>query len=228
LANADRRKAELLTTLDGRGAFEDLMAIHEEFAATTNRGEILRTKLQNANILENKTAQTKRDSADLEIRLQQDHERNENAIKYATVKVDHAIAELYDDRTGNLVIAATKNGPQIDIAIQGDGNLGGIDMMKIFCFDSMLFEAVSDRLGGPRFFVHDSPLFDGVDARQVHAAILFGERTANAHSGQYVIAMNSDELEASGAASEPTVIERILPVRLTDDEHGGLFGFRFD
>jgi uncharacterized protein YydD (DUF2326 family) len=91
-----------------------------------------------------------------------------------------------------------------------------------------LFEAVSDRLGGPRFFVHDSPLFDGVDARQVHAAILFGERTANAHSGQYVIAMNSDELEASGAASEPTVIERILPVRLTDDEHGGLFGFRFD
>lgn len=138
------------------------------------------------------------------------------------------IAELYDDRTGNLVIAATKNGPQIDIAIQGDGNLGGIDMMKIFCFDSMLFEAISDRLGGPRFFVHDSHLFDGVDARQVHAAILFGARTANAHSGQYVIAMNSDELEASGAASEPTVVESILPVRLTDDEHGGLFGFRFD
>jgi uncharacterized protein YydD (DUF2326 family) len=82
LADADQRKAELLTTLDGKGAFEDLMAMHEEFAAATNRAEILRTKLQNANILENKTAQTKRDSADLEIRLQQDHERNENAIKY--------------------------------------------------------------------------------------------------------------------------------------------------
>ena len=228
LADADQRKAELLATLDGKGAFEDLMAMHEEFAAATNRAEILRTKLQNANILENKTAQTKRDSADLEIRLQQDHARNENAIKYATVKVDHAIAELYDDRTGNLVIAATKNGPQIDIAIQGDGNLGGIDMMKIFCFDSMLFEAVSDRLGGPGFFVHDSHLFDGVDARQVRGAILFGARTAGAHGGQYVIAMNSDELEASGAAGEPVVIQGILPVRLTDDEHGGLFGFRFD
>jgi uncharacterized protein YydD (DUF2326 family) len=228
LAEADRRKAELLATLDGKGAFEDLMAIHEEFAAMTNRAEILRTKLQNANILENKAAQTKRDSADLEIRLQQDHERNENAIKYATVKVDHAIAELYDDRTGNLVIAATKNGPQIEIAIQGDGNLGGIDMMKIFCFDSMLFEAVSDRLEGPRFFVHDSHLFDGVDARQVRGAILFGAKTADAHSGQYIIAMNSDELEASGAASAPMVIDGILPVRLTDDERGGLFGFRFD
>jgi uncharacterized protein YydD (DUF2326 family) len=228
LADVDQQKAGLLATLDGKGAFEDLMAIHEEFATATNRAEILRTKLQNANILENKTAQTKRDSADLEIRLQQDYQRNENAIKYATVKVDHAIAELYDDRSGNLVIAATKNGPQIDIAIQGDGNLGGIDMMKIFCFDSMLFEAVSDRLGGPRFFVHDSHLFDGVDIRQVSAAILFGARTADAHRGQYVIAMNSDEFEATGAAREPAVIKGILDLRLTDDEHGGLFGFRFD
>jgi uncharacterized protein YydD (DUF2326 family) len=126
------------------------------------------------------------------------------------------------------VIAASKNGPQIDIAIQGDGNLGGIDMMKIFCFDSMLFEAISDRLGGPGFFVHDSHLFDGVDARQVRGAILFGAKTANAHSGQYIIAMNSDELEASGAAGDPTVIAGILPIRLTDDEQGGLFGFRFD
>lgn len=228
LANADQRKAALLATLDGKGAFEDLMAIHEEFATATNRAEILRTKLQNANILENKTAQTKRDSAELEIRLQQDYERNENAIKYATVKVDHAITELYDDRKGNLVIAATKNGPQIDITIQGDGNLGGIDMMKIFCFDSMMFEAVSDRLGGPRFLVHDSHLFDGVDLRQVRAAILFGARTAHAHEGQYIIAMNSDEFDATGAVNEPAVASSILDVRLTDDEHGGLFGFRFD
>jgi uncharacterized protein YydD (DUF2326 family) len=110
----------------------------------------------------------------------------------------------------------------------GDGNLGGIDMMKIFCFDSMLFEAVADRLGGPGFFVHDSHLFDGVDVRQVRGAILFGARTAEAHGGQYIIAMNSDELAASGAANEPVVTKGILPVWLTDDEHGGLFGFRFD
>lgn len=100
--------------------------------------------------------------------------------------------------------------------------------MKIFCFDSMLFEAVSDRLGGPGFFVHDSHLFDGVDVRQVRAAILFGARTSNAHNGQYIIAMNSDEFAATGIANDPTVTKGILDVRLTDDERGGLFGFRFD
>lgn len=228
LAEGDGRKAQLLKTLDGKGAFEDLMAIHEEFAAAANRADILRGKLQNANILENSRAQTKRDSADLEIKLQEDHARNENAIKNATVKVDHAIAELYDDRTGNLVIAPTKNGPMIDITIQGDGNLGGIDMMKIFCFDDMLFESIAERLGGPGFFVHDSHLFDGVDTRQVRRALLFGTRTAEAHKGQYIVAMNSDEFAASGAAKEEALTKGVLPVRLTDDEKGGLFGFRFD
>lgn len=228
LAEADNQKSQILVLLDGKGAFEDLMTMHEEFAASSNRADALRTKLQNANILENKVAQTKRDSADLEIRLQEDHKRSENAIKYATVKVDHAIAELYDDRTGNLIVTPSKNGPQIDIVIQGGGNKGGIDLMKIFCFDTMLYEAVSDRLGGPGFFIHDSHLFDGVDVRQVRGAILFGAKTATAHNGQYIITMNSDELSASGVESETVVANAILPVRLTDDETGGLFGFRFD
>jgi len=228
LAMADNRKSEILLILDGRGAFEDLMAMHEEFAANSNRADTLRTKLQNANILENKVAQTKRDNADLEIRLQEDHRRSENAIKYATVKVDHAIAELYDDRTGNLILTPSKNGPQIDISIQGGGNRGGIDLMKIFCFDTMLYEGVSDRLGGPGFLVHDSHLFDGVDVRQVRGAIMFGAKTAAAHNGQYIITLNSDELSGSGVAGEAVVVKAILTVRLTDDETGGLFGFRFD
>ncbi len=45
LADTDRRKAALLATLDGKGAFEDLMAIHEEFAAATNRAEILQNEI---------------------------------------------------------------------------------------------------------------------------------------------------------------------------------------
>jgi len=228
LGSADERKSEILRVLDGKGAFEDLMVIHEEFATTTSRAETLRSKLQNANILENKVAQTKRDSADLEIRLQDDLKRSENAIKYATVKVDQAISELYDDRTGNLIVTSSKNGLQIAISIQGDGNRGGIDMVEIFCFDMMLYEAVSDRLGGPGFLVHDSHLFNGVDVRQVRRAILLGSRTADAHKGQYILTMNSDELSASGVAGEPEVAKAILPERLTDDETGGLFGFRFD
>jgi uncharacterized protein YydD (DUF2326 family) len=143
--------------------------------------------------------------------------------------VDEAIGELYDDRKGNLIINASKNGLELDVAIQGGGNLGGIDMMKIFCFDMMLLQRAAERFdGGPRFAFHDSHLFDGVDARQVQASILFGATVASRIKGQYLVAMNSDEFNRTTLAGNPDVVQAVLPVRLTDDETGGLFGFRFD
>jgi uncharacterized protein YydD (DUF2326 family) len=42
LASADDRKSEILVILDGKGAFEDLMAMHEEFAANSNRADPLK------------------------------------------------------------------------------------------------------------------------------------------------------------------------------------------
>jgi uncharacterized protein YydD (DUF2326 family) len=228
LAVCDGRKSKLLKTLEGKGAFEDLMHLHEELARATSHAETLASQLQNASILENNVAQQKRESADLEIRLQEDHAAHEDSIKAATVKVDAAINALYDDRTGNLIITATKNGPQISIEIQGGGNQGGIDMMKIFCFDSMLFDITSERLSGTKFLVHDSHLFDGVDARQVQASINFATKLANKHSAQYIVTMNSDDFNRAGLSEDKIVNAGVLGVRLTDDEAGGLFGFRFD
>jgi hypothetical protein len=45
---------------------------------------------------------------------------------------------------------------------------------------------------------------------------------------QYLVAMNSDEFNRTGLQHDPGVAEAILPVRLTDHETGGLYGFRFD
>lgn len=228
LAAKDARKSELVKLLEGKGAYDALMKLHEERAVLMSRAETLRIKLQNANILESDIANQKRESAELEAKLQADHARNEDAIKNATVKVDQAISALYDDRTGNLIIEATKSGPRFSIEIQGDGNQGGIDLMKIFCFDTMLLATASERFGGPHFLVHDSHLFDGVDARQVRAAIKFGAGVAAAHSAQYIITMNSDDYLRSGVGDEAELARAVLPVKLTDDETGGLFGFRFD
>ena len=185
----------------------------------------MREKLKNASILENNVAQQRRDSADLEIKLQEDHKTNEAAIKSATVKVDRAISELYDDRTGNLIIEASKDGPQLAISLQGGGNQGGIDMMKIFCFDIMLYETIAERLGGPGFLVHDSHLFDGVDIRQTSKAIVFGAEMAKQVGGQYIITVNSDVLSKTEVAADPVVTEAILPVRLTDDDFRRLVRF---
>jgi uncharacterized protein YydD (DUF2326 family) len=147
-SEVDQRRAEILKTLHGKGAFEDLMRIHDELGQASSRAETLRQTLVNANVLENKRAETKKDSAEMELRLQKDYEAHGDAIGAATRLVDHAIAALYDDRTGNLLIEPRKTGPTFTLSIGGGGNQGAIDQMKVFCFDMMLLERVSERLGG--------------------------------------------------------------------------------
>ena len=125
-------------------------------------------------------------------------------------------------------MAPGKSGPSFTISIEGGGNQGGIDQMKVYCFDMMLFERTSQRLGGPRFLVHNSHLFDEVDPRQVRSALLFGHDVAKRCKAQYIVLMNSDKFEKANQPSTQEIANAVLATRLTDDEYGGLFGFRFD
>ncbi|WP_131196766.1 ABC-three component system protein [Lichenihabitans psoromatis] len=229
LQDAAAERTKILQVLDGKGAFEDLIRLHEKLGELVSRAEILRSKLQHAVALENNKTQLKAQAAELELKLQRSYETSEGAIKRATVLVDHAISTLYDDRTGNLIVEASRTGPRFRIDIQGGGNKGGIDNMKVFCFDTALLRIACDRFApGPRMLVHDSHLFDGVDSRQVARALIYGDGVANEVDGQYIVALNSDEYEKAAAISEAPLASFVNNVRLTDDEVGGLFGFRFD
>jgi uncharacterized protein YydD (DUF2326 family) len=229
LASVAGERTALLQALDGKGAFEDLLRLREDLGEQVSRAETLRSKLRHAALLENNRAEMKAEAADLELRLQKSFEEAEDAIKRATVLVDHAISTLYDDRTGNLIIEAGRTGPKLRIDIQGGGNKGGIDMMKLFCFDVTLLQIASERFApGPKLLVHDSHLFDGVDSRQVARALDYGRVVAENTDAQYIVALNSDEFEKAETNSAAELQSSVNSVRLADDESGGLFGFRFD
>lgn len=229
LEETAQERTGILQALDGKGAFEDLIQLRERLGELAGRAETLKTKLQHALALENNKTQLKAEAATLEMRLQQSYEASENVIKRATVLVDHAISTLYDDRTGNLIVEASRTGPKFRIDIQGGGNKGGIDMMKLFCFDTALLRISFDLFSpGPRMLIHDSHLFDGVDSRQVARAFSYGKKIAEEISGQYIVTLNSDEFERANAESKIPLNDFVNPVRLTDDEAGGLFGIRFN
>jgi uncharacterized protein YydD (DUF2326 family) len=98
--------------------------------------------------------------------------------------------------------------------------------MQIFCFDMMLMQLAMRRGVGPRFIIHDSHLFDGVDERQVGKALQIGSALADDLGFQYIVTMNTDDLPQDlppGFSLE----KYILPVQLTDTEDGGLFGIPF-
>ena len=72
--------------------------------------------------------------------------------------------------------------------------------------------------------IHDPSAYGG----QVSRALAYGQHIAKETGGQYIVALNSDEFEKANEISEISFRQQLNSVKLTDDETGGLFGFRFD
>jgi uncharacterized protein YydD (DUF2326 family) len=227
IAALDAERSAILQMLQGRGALDDFVELQKELASRQAAAASLRERYKAAEALEGETTQLDIDRANLKRRLQEDHKGRKDALNDAILIIANAISELYDDRHGRFVVEATENGPEFRISIDGDRG-GGISNMEVFCLDLAMFEIVTRRFGGPGFVIHDSHLFDGVDERQIARALMLGSRATDGEDLQYIVTMNSDifdRLPLPEAVNRETVV---LNTRLSDDEKGGLFGFRFD
>lgn len=227
LAELDTERRNTLKILEGRGALEDFLSLQRELAELDAGAASLRERYKAATVLEGESTQLELDRTGLKKRLQEDHEQRAEALNRAILLISESIAALYEDRTGRFEVAATDNGPEFRISIEGDRG-GGIASMEIFCLDLSLFTIVHERFNGPGFLVHDSHLFDGVDERQVAIALQLGASAAGVER-QYIVTMNSDIFDRLPLPQEFDRGAIILPTRLSDaSETGGLFGFRFD
>jgi uncharacterized protein YydD (DUF2326 family) len=228
LATLDAERSEIFRTLQGRGALEDFLQLQKTLAEYDATAASLRERFQAAEILEGEVTQLEIDRNNLKRRLQEDHQQRRAVLDEVILLVAEAISELYDDRQGNFVVDATKNGPEFRISIAGDRG-GGISNVEIFCFDLALLKTVSRRLGGPGFLLHDSHLFDGVDERQIARALLLGMRATQGKGLQYIVTMNSDIFDRLPLPDELDRKNAVLSTRISDEtETGGLFGFRFE
>ncbi|MBO9621491.1 MAG: DUF2326 domain-containing protein [Sphingomonas sp.] len=221
------RRSEILTFLQGKGALEDFTFLQTRLAEAEAETESLRQRYEAATLLEGKATELEIDRANIKRRLQSDHAERKARIDESIIVIGKLIAELYDDRTGEFQVSVTNNGPEFSISIQGDRG-GGISNIEIFCFDIALLAAAAKRLGGPGFLIHDSHLFDPVDERQIARAVSLGAEYARATNSQYIVALNSDVFERLPLPEGQDWTAAILETRLSDNEKGGLFGFRFD
>ena len=163
----------------------------------------------------------------------QDVQARDESRKFAVTEFAEISKYLYDE-PGQLTLGRTpkEGGFLIDIDISAKKS-GGKNLMQVFCFDWLLVEASKRQNRFPGFLVHDSHIFDGVDGRQIGRALSFAQKKCDELGVQYIVAMNSDDLqkikqeeEASGEKIfDPT--DFIMETRLRDDETGGLFGIRF-
>lgn len=227
LATAGSARKQIMISLQGKGAFEDLVDLQRDLARLEAENALLKERFEAAVKLEGERAELKVDRIELQRRIQADHTTHSEQLNAVTLRIAELISMLYDNREGRFEIGATDNGPEFNIHIEGDRGTG-IRSMEIYCMDIALFEAVHSRFNGPGFLIHDSHLFDGVDARQILSALMIGQASAS-ESRQYIVTLNSDIYESLPFPDDFDSDAVVLPTRLSDEgEIGGLFGFRFD
>ncbi len=220
----DARRREILQILRSHGALDQFLKLQKEYSRVTSELELLRRRFAAAEKIEEGLTKLKLRRQELFLRLQQDYTEQNEALNRAILFFEEVSARLYE-KPSEFTPTETNNGPQFKVTFQAERS-PGISNMQIYTFDMMLMQVMHERSMGPGFLIHDSHLFDPVDARQVGTALAVGEELAHRDGFQYIVTMNSDKQPdlPEGFALD----DYMLGQRLTDDtETGGLFGLRF-
>jgi uncharacterized protein YydD (DUF2326 family) len=220
----DKDRQSILELLHSHGALEQFSKLQSEYGRKTADLELLKKRFSAAEKIEGGLAKVKIRRQELLLRLQQDYSEQKDLLGRAIVAFQEISSQLYET-PAKFTPTETTNGPQFKIEVQGERS-PGIGNMQIYCFDMMLAQIAAQRNIGPRFLIHDSHLFDPVDARQVGTALEVGQSLAAASNFQYIVTFNSDKQIDS--PKDFSLGPFTLPVKLTDaTDTGGLFGLRF-
>lgn len=226
MRDLDSRQSKIMAILKSHGALDQYTLLQSELNRIEGEAESLRQRHKAAEEFEHLKTTLEIERKQLHLRLQQDYEEQSNVINDALVWFEEISQALYE-KAGSFLIEKTDNGPAFTLKTPGDRGIG-IQHMQIFCFDMMMMKVLASKNHGPGFLIHDSHLFDGVDARQIAHALKVGAEFAEAHQFQYLVTMNSDTLPV-GVIPGFDVEQYVLTNRLTDEtETGGLFGMRFE
>lgn len=222
------RHAALLRTLEQGGALAAFTALQQQLAAAQTDLGTLQSRLDTAVQLEATQAEIRLERGKLQQAISRDLGERESTVAEINTLFQRFASTLYGaERDAWVEITALETSLRINPHIGGEDSQG-VGKMVTFCFD-LTAAVVARRDGrGPDFMVHDSHLFDGVDERQVAKALSLARQVCSEEDLQYVVTMNSDDLdkaERHGAG----VVDCIIEPRLTDEyDTGGIFGFRFD
>lgn len=218
------RRAQILGILQTSGALESFTELQTEYARVQAAVEHVRRQHEHALEFENVGREVVIERSQLEARLAINQLEQAEQIQRAVLNFGEISKRLYT-KPGRLIVSRALTGPPIKIQIPRLDS-EGVSSMQIFCFDVTMAQLMIERQSGPGFLIHDSHLFDGVDARQISRALRIAEEICQDLGIQYITMLNTDI--AHEVASEGFDIDRVaMATVLSDQEGGGLFGRPF-
>jgi uncharacterized protein YydD (DUF2326 family) len=227
LQELDSRRSELMRLLAEGGALETYNQLQRELGTITGRLAELEERRETVERWENANRHLQLRSAELEVLLSSDlTERAAQVESIGAMFSDFAYRLYGGQRPASLKIDPSRSGYKFLPTIGGDSS-EGVRSIAIFCFDLTMMVTALRNGHGPDFIVHDSHLYDSIEARQVASAMNLAAEVSEREGFQYIVTINSDELEK--AQREGFQASYHESARMTDAyDSGGLFGVRFN
>ena len=207
------------------GAMQEMTRLQERVVQTREKLERVAASIRQRRELESKKDEVRVQRGDLARVARRDHQER-RAVWSRAIRLFSDNSEALYEVPGELIIDVDNRGFSYDVEINKSGS-DGVDKMKVFCFDLMLLQSMSEHLGID-FLIHDSTIFDGVDSRQRARALERANAVAGALGKQYICTFNSD-MVPRGDFGSGFDFDRHVKLHLTDgDPSGSLLGFSFN
>ncbi|MEV6983495.1 ABC-three component system protein [Sphaerisporangium sp. NPDC051017] len=226
LGGLDRERAELMRLLEAGGAFETYSELQRQISVVDGRLSELMERRAIVDRWGNANRHVQLRSAELALQISSDlHDRRDHIADISRLYASFAYRLYGDRRPAALTIEAKRSGYKFVPTI-GGGATKDVQGMALFCFD-LCMAVTAKRAGhGPDFLVHDSHLFEHVDARQVAGALDLVADTCRKEGLQYITTIDSDRL-ADALRERPDLDYQLCAEMTEEREDGSLFGIRY-
>lgn len=220
------QRAEVMQVLQTHGALQEMTKHQEHYMALQGTLDRVEARLREMKNLKTTKRDVKTAKTELVQTAEQDHEQRRSVWSTAVRLFNEHSQALYKS-PGKLVIDVGDTGYkyQVDIARSGSE---GIEKMKIFCFDLAVLQVQMQTRQGINFLIHDTLMYDSVDARQRALAFERAHEVTTALGGQYICTINSD-MVPTGDFTKGFEFQQHVRLTLSDaTPSGSLLGRRFE
>lgn len=228
----EKQRDSLLKDLDSTGALEEYNSINERIRSLEKEVTDLGKYRALLDEFTAEKTQLNLDKASLHTEALQYLTNSKNYKESIEDQFRTLVKKFYENHGGSLNINLANDAKylyNVDIHVPQDGSQG-INEVKVFCYDFLLYELNPDLLG---FIAHDGSIFSEMDPRQKSMIFKVALEYVKKHNLQYFVNIGQASLEevldsTILSSEEKSIIENSVILKLYDmDPSKWLFGKRF-
>ncbi len=218
-------RAGLLEVLNSHGALAEYSELQRLQTEETTKLSAVHDRITNLKKIEEVRSQSRIEREQLHILARAFYDER-RAERERAISLFNSFSQALYNRPGELIVDVVDGGYKFSVEIERQ-DAGGVEQMKVFCYDLTLATLWAARHAGPGFLIHDSTIFADVDERQKAHALEIAAKTAEANGFQYICCLNSDAVPTSDF-SRGFDLQPYVRIELTDEgQTGGLLGMRY-